>query len=280
MDPAPSQLAFLSIIAWPDDATRDDAVRLVAEHLSRPGTPPPHNALTVETLRLRVVIQPPLVLGLVDVPTARRVSETVRRAGGDAFAPTVQDLLDLGPTLKIRDLQLADGNFQASLWRGPDVTITPPSIQCLIRAHLSETATIRTPERARIAQLHFVAHMPPSTRRDFIQDAATRQLRTSDKLDLHTSDGRVFQIDGDKFGYRVLGDMKGYSDKDNMDRMFELFQYLATDAIPDMYYPLFKPPPGIERLRIPGAILNRDDPAFAFYSRWAALMYRHIIGTG
>ena len=106
----------------------------------------------------------------------------------------------------------------------------------------------------------------------------SRQVQTSDKLDVHTTDGSVFQIDGDKFGYSILGDLRGHSDRHNMDQMFELLAHLAPDAIVDPYFKLWTPPAGHHRLRLPDMKANNDDPAFAFYSRWVALLYRHLLG--
>ena len=105
----------------------------------------------------------------------------------------------------------------------------------------------------------------------------THQTTQSDKLDVHTTDGRVFQVDGDKFGYRVLGDLRKHGDKANMDAMLELLSHLAPDEIVDPYYSLWSAPPGHDRLRLPMMKINNDDPRFAFYSRWVALMYRQIM---
>jgi hypothetical protein len=52
-----------------------------------------------------------------------------------------------------------------------------------------------------------------------------------------------------------------------------------TDAVVDPYFPLWRPAPAFERLRLPLSRLNEEDPAFAFYSRWSALMYRHVMGA-
>ena len=48
-------------------------------------------------------------------------------------------------------------------------------------------------------------------------------------------------------------------------------------AVVDAYYELWRPPPGFQKLRVPGMKGVRDDPSFAFYSRWAALTYRHVL---
>ena len=63
----------------------------------------------------------------------------------------------------------------------------------------------------------------------------------------------------------------------DMDAMLELLKHLAPDEIVDPYYSLWKAPPGYQRLKIEKMKINNDDPAFAFYSRWAALLYRHVL---
>lgn len=110
------------------------------------------------------------------------------------------------------------------------------------------------------------------------RDAVVRSIQTSDKLDIHTKDGKVYQIDGDKFGFQVLGDLRAHTDKANMDQMCELLSHIAPDEIVDPYFSLWKPPAGHHRLRLPEMRRNNEDPAFAFYSRWAALMYRYLMG--
>lgn|GEM_PF-3359948 len=269
---------FLSVIAWPQDATRDDMVALVGE---QPGTPAPgeRHALTPETVRLRVGLRPPMIIGLTDRRSARAACERIRDHGGDAFACSMGDLEALGPTLKIKELGLVDGEIDLALWRGPSARVRRENLFCLVRAHLSETSRVRLPAQREIrppVSAAGVMGLGFPVRLTDVASTRSTKTTTSDKLDIHTTDGSVFQLDGDKFGYNILGDMKGHSDNENMDRMFELFQHIAPHAIADMYYSVWAAPPGYHRLRLPGAAVNREDPAFAFYSRWCALMYRHL----
>jgi hypothetical protein len=103
------------------------------------------------------------------------------------------------------------------------------------------------------------------------------QSMPSHKLDLHLRDGSVLQIDGDKFGFRILGAMRAMSDNVNIDRMCELFVHLNSNVVVDTYFGTFLPPTGHHRLKLPMMHLNDEHMAFAFYSRWCALMYRHVI---
>ena len=278
MQPHADDPVFLSIIAWPPDATRDDIVALISGSDTTPASVQGH-ALTPETVRLRAGMRPPMVMGLIDRGSADAACGRIRDGRGDAFACSLRDLASLGHTLKIRDLALIDGDLDVTLWHGPSARIPRNRIFCLIRAHLSETANVRLP-----AQCEFRPHVSAAGMMGFglpvrltdVVSTKTTKTTTSDKLDIHTTDGSVFQLDGDKFGYSVLGDLKGHSDNQNMDRMLELLQHLAPNAIADMYFSLWTAPPGHHKLRLAGAAINREDPAFAFYSRWCALMYRHI----
>jgi hypothetical protein len=109
-----------------------------------------------------------------------------------------------------------------------------------------------------------------------IESQTSSDVRTSELLALHTVDGRVYQIDGHGFGYLALGAMRGHGDKANMDAMCELLDLVCPDAVVDDYFELWRPPPGFQQLRVPGMRISREDASFAFYSRWAALTYRHV----
>jgi hypothetical protein len=281
-DPRP----FLSLIAWPEGHDRSEVVTLLAET----------TGLDARTLHVQVGHAPPRIVGQFDPDVAGRAIEAIREAGGDAFAPTLGDLAAFGETLKIRDLRLEDGVLVVDLWRGPTATIRREQVEILIRAHLTQTDTpeaghlAASARRARLGSaglglglglgLHGATGIAIPLGGGYLANVGAGReprLTTSDKLDVHTRDGRVYQIDGDKFGYRVLGELRGHSDRENMDRMTELLAHVAPDEIVDPYFSLWSPPIGYKRLQIPRQHINRDDPAFAFYSRWSALMYRHLI---
>jgi hypothetical protein len=246
------------------------------------------------SLRMKARQHAPAILAMISHESAQRAVNALIERGGDGFAPTLDDLHALGATLKIKDLRLEAGGFVAELWRGSTQRIEPREILALVRRQLSQVKRDPMPRISSryIGQgLHSNAYagyafggaygMAAIYAAEYAMDQMTasvpQQITTSNKLDIHTFDGRVFQIDGDKFGYRILGEQRGHSDLVNVDRMCELFTHLSPDAVVDPYFALWKPPPGHDRLRIPQRNVNNDDPAFAFYSRWAALMYRHLL---
>lgn len=278
---------FLTVITWPEGWDRETAAELLAREA---GLDPP-------TLRLQLGRPPPMIIGQIDSAAARRATEAIIRHGGDAFAPILSQMGALGPTRKIRDLRLGGEGIRIDLWRGPPAAIDPGEIQIIVRGTMSESKLDRPPLGA--MSLLGASTANPRTRAMAIgwgyggayglafglysawqggEFQPERSLHVSHKLDVHTADGRVFQIDGDKFAYGVLGPLRGYSDNENIDKMCEFFVHLNPEAVVDPYFRLFRPPPGHKRLRLPDMKINRDDPVFAFYSRWAALMYRHVMG--
>lgn len=283
---------FLTVVAWPEGLDRNQFAEMLC--LSA--------GLDEPTARMRLGREPPMIVGQVDPAVAGAAVRSIIEFGGDAFAPTLDDMARLGGTLKIKDLRLAAGHLEIDLWRGLSTTIRRDQVQILVRAHLTATETerfaatppspapmgtlghglVRTHLRGDISSVAGIAAGGARAfQAAYLANASSftdRRTTTSDKLDIHTTDGSVYQIDGDKFGYRILGDLRGHGDKANMDSMCELLSHLAPDEVVDPYFSLWSPPPGYERLRLPEMKINKDDPAFAFYSRWAALLYRHVMG--
>jgi hypothetical protein len=263
---------YLSVIAAPRGMGRDGLASLLA----RVGV------LDEPTLRMRLGRDPPMIVAQVDPEIARRAVAAIRHEGGDAFAPTLDDLRSLGATSAIRDLHIGDGAIVATLWSGGDQRIAFTDIEIIVRAQLRSTevrdiSPSLDPTFGAAAGMYVVGPevgvaMAAGGVWDRGRDVERRTV-TSDKLDIHTRDRRVFQVDGDRFAFSVLGDMRGYSDRANMDRLCEQIEHVAPHAIVDRYYRLWNPPTGVQRMRLAA---SREDPAFAFYSRWVALMYRSI----
>jgi len=205
---------------------------------------------------------------------------------------SMNDIESLGPTFKIKDVRIESSGLTFECWRGDLVVIDPVNIDLIVRASLRENQT-RASSITTLSGQNVDATQPmtgyglqgwaireeaANNFRDW--SAADRTVKTSHKLDVHVQSALglagVYQIDADKFAFRILGDLRGHSDNVNIDRMCEFFQHLNPNVIVDAYFPLWKPPPGAHRLRLPMMQYNKDDPSFAFYSRWATLIYRSL----
>ncbi len=267
--PTAAELAtwpFLSIVAWPPDSERREVAALLAEA----------GGLDQATLNMRLGQRPPMVLERVDPSPAAQMIRNLVVSGGDGFLFTLDDLAGLGPTLGISDLSVTEGAFDLELRAGPQTRLRFDTIEVLVRAQLARTVTHRRePPRP---EMHLGRRMRSwDSIKAQIESSVTREVETSDKLDLHTTDGSVYQVDGDRFAYLALGALRGHGDKANMDSMCDLLSHLCPDAVVDTWYTLWRPPPGHDKLVVPSMTAARDDPAFTFYSRWAALTYRHIL---
>lgn len=241
----------------------------------------------------RFVLPLPAILGPVPSLMADAAVRAIVETGADAFAPTMDDIESLGPTLKIKRLAIEEGPaLIAEMWRGGAFEILRPGqVLALVLGGIPDRRVKPRPsalssepdEIMESVSLPVELGMARGMQR--AADLFGRvpkwdvEAEVSFKLDLHTRDGRVFQIDGDKFNFDVLGEGRAQSDRLNSRALADLLAHLCTGAVLDDYFRDFKPPMGAQRLRLPMMSMNNDDPEFAFYSRWAGLMYRHVAGV-
>lgn len=255
---------FLSLVAWSGGYDREQLARLLAHF----------QALDLPTLRLRLGQAPPMVLERVKPAAATGMIDALVAAGGDGFAFTLDDLAALGPTLGIKELSAVEGALEVELREGLQTRLDFSTIQIIVRAHLRETVVKRREPPI------FPSTVRPMRTMDSIkaeiESSVTRDVQTSDQLDIHTTDGSIYRIDGDRFGFGVLGELRGHGQKANMDSLLDLLCHLCPDAVVDTYFKLWRPPPGHEQLRLPEGS-ESGSPAFDFYSRWAAISYRHVM---
>jgi len=279
----PSDAAYLTAITWPEGLDRTQIAELIA------GT----GVLDRHTAHMLAARELPIILGQFDRASARRTAAAIGKAGGDAFAPTMAQIARLGPSMKIKEMKLTGGNLDVDIWRGLSTTIRREHIQFLVRGHIrgQESEAQRNRRIADKVRADVADHTRAFRYGWYVRQNAENVIdsmnegnwdSTHDRhvLDIHTTAGTVFQVDGDKFAYTILGEMKQYSDKANMDRLCELISHIAPNDVVDDYFRLFRPPPGHRRLfqLVPELRKTGDDPNFAFYSRWSALLYRHVMG--
>ena len=282
-------LTFLSVVSIPDGSSPEELADALAEASGL-------DSYLIK-LKLRQVI--PGILGRYPVEPAAAALEELLRLGGDGFLASMDDIEALGGSLKIRELGLSPEGLRAELWRGAAEIIDPRCIDVVVRGRASETqgSPAMLDAAANEVAMNSMSfgmygfHMGTGTMWAGVQRARENALHfaTMDKkvveqhvLDVHVRDqrgSRVYQIDGDKFGYTILGDRRGHSDNINIDRMCEFIVHLNDDVIVDPYFKMFRPPSGYKGIRLPMQNLNGDKPEFAFYSRWTALVYRHVMGV-
>jgi len=268
--PATRTGLYLSLVTPPEGASEDELARALAgAGLS--------DAPTVRQVLMRV---PPNIIGECERDVADRCAALIREMGGDAVTVPMSMIERLGGSLRVRNITIHEGALELTLWRGPAATIPTKNIDVFVRASDSREELTRGNTLSRTQASRAVAMSGPGHRmvRFAVESQAPeRKLTTNDWLDIHTRDGLVYQVDGDKFGFEVLGDMKTQGDRINMNRLLDLLSHVTPEAVVDTYFPLFRAPSSVERLKLPGMTINEEDPRFAFYSRWAALIYRYVI---
>ncbi len=287
------QRAYLSLLLRPENITEDDLAFALDEVLTT----------DLFTIRQQCKQAPPCIIASLPMAEAQTALQLLRHLGCTAFAPSLDDLLALGPSIQIKSIRLDANGILLESWREGTQIIQPQDIDVIINAKIKDQ--IKKPALNDESTTHFlskpivnqaltgmaeewysarVEQRPAEILRefDYVPKAAPAQ-RTSPKcvckLDLHTtsgSDHTVFHVNADKFSFDILGQEKGLADSVNIDKLTELFAALATNAAIDPFFEFFKPPPDHHQLRIPKRGINNDHPVFAFYSRWAALMYRYL----
>ncbi|MBL1218426.1 MAG: hypothetical protein D8M59_13160 [Planctomycetes bacterium] len=276
---------FLSVIRWPDTM---DVQQMTARLCDATGR-------DESIVSRRVRITPPAIIGVLEEDAARSAANVIIELGGSAFSPTIADIEALGPTMKIKDIHLGAEGIVFELWRGEEreCSIDPDQIDVMVRTRLSE-AHLASPGDSAVGLVldpggsgevsagwgfggSYGLASAMHAYSDMESGEHSGQLKLPCKLDIHVKDGRVFQIDAEKFGFQVLGGLKGMRENQKIDKICEWFTSLTQRTILDPFFGYWRPPAGIDRIRIPLMRVNNDDPGFVFYSRWVALLYRHVL---
>ncbi len=262
---------FLTLIEAPGGWSLEQVMGLLVEV----------GAVSAEAARGRSLRSPPCLVGLCTEEIGRLGVEGIVRAGGDAMCPGLAEVVGHGGTRKIKHFEVEPGYLVGELWRGGAVGIALGDVQVLVRGDVRtmvHQSAVRGSIGTGLDALYTAEGAVTRALNDAQQARSKKIVGVSAKLDIHTRDGAVYQLDGDKFGYLVLGDMKAQGDVTNMDRTLELLEHVCGNAVSDRLFSQFKAPAQIGRFRIPGMKINNDDPGFAFYSRWIAMVYRHVAG--
>lgn len=242
-----------------------------------------------KTARAKRLREPPCLVGLCETRRARFVVDHVVRAGGDAMCCGMDAIAGLGATVKVKHFDVEPGVLVGTLWKGGAFRVALGDVQVLVRGnvrvarkrsaiHDADIGTFGAGYGGYQSEFSMVTHAQADAELERARSRSRGSTEISAKLDLHASDGTVYQIDGDKFAYLALGDMKTQGDVNNMDRLLDLLEHVCGNAVSDRVFDAFRGPPQLRRFRIPEMKRNNDDPLFAFYSRWIATVYRHVAG--
>jgi len=100
--------------------------------------------------------------------------------------------------------------------------------------------------------------------------------RATHRIEVETSDGQRYRIDGDKYGWGILAEQRVQSDWANATRLALRLAREAPGAVVDTGYERFRAPKGVLVMPRRAPVGTRNVPEFEFYSRWASVMYRRL----
>lgn len=205
--PATQTGLYLTLVTPPEGVDAEElSRRLVEADLS-----------DLPTVRTRLTRVPPCIIGECLPAVADACAGVVRELGGDAVTVPMKAVERLGGTVRIRDMRIDPGVIEMELWRGQTARIPTERIDVLVRASDAREKSVGGHELSRMKAAMTVARTGPGYRmvRQQVEahGPAEKRLVSKDWLDIHTKDGSVFQVDGDKFGFGVLGDLKKQGDR-------------------------------------------------------------------
>jgi hypothetical protein len=283
-------VAYVSVIQWSESTGEEARVEGIVRAV---GLDP---FLAQQALKRGV----PQVIAAIPAEGAGAAVAALHRAGAVAMAPTRSAMRAMSGVVRAR--RLAEGGetatagglaYAVEAWRGEGLSFRVADLFLMVRASLRDSITRARPDLAEDL-VHEVTRTYGATASLGAAAAAAqpsgplgvpRTTRTSltEVLDLHLRDGRRVRLSGDKFNFDVLGAERGYSDRENMDRLALRIAERAPRAIVDTAFDRFRCPPDIVRDHRPplgdGSVRRATDlPVFEFYSTWTCLVYRAMTG--
>ena len=277
-----TERAYLSIIEWPeasDEDWRADALATVG--------------IDTHQARLAVRQAAPMVVALINAGQRAAVLQGLRNLGVLAVAPTRTELARLPTPINAKRLAEAMGSdgqlYMVEPWRGESEGLRTEDIRLLVRASVraSKTSVTSDPTAGRSAAYGYMAAGPEGAAvgaMDSFEHGSNRstKIKTSELLDIYTSDKRRIRINGDKFAFDCLGDQRSFTDKVNLDTLTVRLAELAPKAYIDQAFDKFRPPADIvarsERSGGGSVVRSRNDQgAFDFYSPWFAIVYSVLL---
>ncbi|HWB20751.1 MAG TPA: hypothetical protein VG711_10650 [Phycisphaerales bacterium] len=132
--PGSDLLSIFSIIRMPPGLTDHEFAQVISRS----------SQLDIYNVRMACPLVPPQVLGLVPRSLALKTIAALSQYDGDAFAPTLEDIIRLGPSIRLKSMKPAGEVLQCQLWRAPNYAIPVKTIRVVVRAMKFNTLDIHT----------------------------------------------------------------------------------------------------------------------------------------
>ncbi|MEK6700992.1 MAG: hypothetical protein AABZ53_01935, partial [Planctomycetota bacterium] len=110
----------------------------------------------------------------------------------------------------------------------------------------------------------------------------TTTVKFTHIIDLYTRSGTRVRIDGDKFNFDVLGDQRGLTELENVDKLALKLAGECKGAMVDTGFGDFRVSPelarGVVHDLVGTTVIKRDEgPAFELYSVWSWHLHRRLM---
>ncbi len=275
---APAQIAYLSVVQWPQGWSLEQRVALAATAAGLDGF----------IARQRVIGEGPMVLARGPEGVMRSGLAALRGAGVLAFVATQSELNAMPDPLLVREMAWAEGGYSLTLWRTDEWRLLRMSeVRLILRAALVEavrdrgTARSDWPDELTTAWVLGVPEVAiPAAVAGAISPAGgaprATTTRATHRIEIEAADGQRYRIDGDKFAWGILADQRAQSDSANATRLALRLAREAPGAVVDTGYERFRAPKGILVMPRRAPVGTRNVPEFEFYCRWASVMYRRL----
>jgi hypothetical protein len=269
--------AYITIVRWPNGFSQDDCAQTLVDALG----------LDDYHARLRSAQEPPQVLARVDAALAPDVVAKFRARKVSAFALTHRHLQSHAAPVAVKRLVPALGAsepmYMVEAWRGDGAGLRMSDVFLIVRATLDRSTRTFSAEAGNSLG---VTVMAPEFA--IIQGAVSGPIverSTNHKftyiIDLYLNDGSRFRINSDRVSYDVLGKARGYTDRENSDKLALRLATEAPNAQIDVGFDQFRVPPDFTRdlVSVFGTrtTSQRDETAiFDFYSVWTYTIHRGL----
>ncbi len=244
--------------------------------------------LDAKNIQNRLLGGVPAIIGSVKPSQAKAAIQWMVSQGIEAAVTHDGNLKKRGKPSIIKNLQVMEGRLEIECLRDPAFSVPFSSVRSIVHGNLG----LRKPQTKSDRSSHIenqAWEFPLATpiigqviSRQNIHSAraksnASKSLRQI--IDLHCLENgkwKLLRIDGDKQGWRHLGDAKGYSDLANSKKTLELFSVILSTATCDECYREFVVPKEARHQIYKD--IPRDLRFFDFYSRWISCMHTTLRG--
>ncbi len=173
--------------------------------------------------------------------------------------------------------------YLVEFWKGDPAGLRTADIFLLVSASLNSSSVVTETDVGLRLNTRVSAHGIPMNWSDGPAASRTTETKFSHLIDVYLNDGTQLRFNSDRISYDVLGKDRGYTDRENADKLALRLASEAPNAHIDTGFSALRIPPELSRDMVI-AVRNRtrhqrDQTAmFDFYSIWSHTVHRGLAG--